>query len=145
MTGCKGTSDQPSTTNPSSGQTATSTKSNFNPTGFPIVNEKVTFRILTTYTPGNPPDFNDLEVMKKIEEKTNIHIEWILVPVDGYTEKRNLMLASGDLPDALGVTVPADELMRYGQQGVFIPMQDLVEKYAPNITALYDEIPNFKK
>lgn len=161
LTACKGSSGQPSTPantgstgTSSSGTTssgsassgaATTEKSNFNPTGYPIVNEKVSFRILTTFTPGNPADFNELDVVKKAEDITNVHIEWILVPTDGYQEKRNLMLASGDYPDMLGVNVPVDELIRYGSQGIFIPMQDLLEEYAPNITALYDEIPGFKK
>ena len=44
--------------------------------------------------------FNELPVVAKYEKLTNVHIDWIEVPTAGMQEKKNLMLASNDLPDA---------------------------------------------
>ena len=68
---------------------------------YPISDEKIT---LTMWYPmagsmGERADFNDSEFWQWYEEKTNIHIKFI-VPASG-TEKDsfNLLFASGDMPD----------------------------------------------
>ena len=57
----------------------------------------------------------------------------------GLTEKRSVMLATGDLPDIILKDVTATELVTYGENGTFIPMQDLIKQYAPNVTALFEQ------
>jgi len=116
---------------------------NFNAEGYPIVDEKITLRVLVANDAFSPPDYNDLKLVQDIEELTNIHIEWIMAG-SGVTEKRALMLSTGDLPDMFAASVTADELVRYGSNGTFIPMQDLIDAYAPNILSLFDEIPGLR-
>ena len=117
--------------------------SNFNETGLPIVNETVTFRVLTANSATGPSDFNDLAIMQSVEADTNVHIDWIMSG-SGYDEKRALMLSSGDLPDFMTRSVTATELVKYGADGTFIPMQDLIDEYAPNIVAIMDETPGLR-
>ncbi len=47
------------------------------------------------------------------------------------------MLASGDYPDILyaaGLTTA--EQMNYGEQGILVPLEDLIEEYAPELQGL---------
>ena len=44
---------------------------------------------------------------------------------------------------AAGLT--AAEQMNYGEQGILIPLEELIEEYAPNFKALMDEIPEIRK
>ena len=115
--------------------------SNFNATGYPIVKDKVTLRVALKTRPEMPSDLNTQANQIKMEQITNVHVNWIQIPEAGWTEKKNLMLATGDLPDVFDAQLDADDLMRYGTDGTFIPMQDLIKNYAPNFTRLYKEMP----
>ncbi len=116
---------------------------NFNATGYPIVNEKITLRVLLNNVPSSPSDYNDTAVMQKAEEITNIHIEWIM-PGAGFQEKKNLMLATGDLPDFFFTHLSAGDLAKYGGEGSLIPMRERIREYAPNVERLFDAIPGLE-
>ena len=118
--------------------------SNFNSTGYPIVNERITIRVATPLRPEQPADLNTLYLHQRMEEITNIHVEWIAIPNAGLVERRNLMLATGDLPCVWDMMIPGDDLMRFGADGTFIPMQYLIRDYAPNFRRLYEEIPELE-
>ena len=47
------------------------------------------------------PDFNEVEMFKKYEEMTNIHIEWEMIPQEFVAERRKIIMASGELPTHL--------------------------------------------
>lgn len=84
-----------------------------------------------------------------IEDKFNIKFDWQINPSDGAKEKRQISLASGDYPDAYLLTAYIDEfsqgdVLKYGQQGVLIPLNDLIEQYAPNIKAAMEKTPAMK-
>lgn len=106
-----------------------------NPKGvFPIVDETYTMSILTAQDPLIVSFENDNEHVAWIEENTNIKAEWILVPSQQAAEKINLILASGtDLPEVFMQDMTNDLLMKYGQEEIFLPMNDLIEEYGDNI------------
>lgn len=73
-------------------------------------------------------------VAKKITEKTGIKLD-IQFPIEGVSEKINLMLSSGEYPDLImikdtGLLVEAD---------AYIDLAPLIEAYGPNIKKLYGE------
>ena len=76
---------------------------------------------------------------KKALERANIEIELTNVLSADLTEKRNLVLASGDYPDVFYKSGLGTDANKYGMQGVFIPLEDLMREYAPNFCALMDE------
>lgn len=84
-------------------------------------------------------------VYKKAEEATNIHIKGTLSQStsDGATAF-SLMLSSGNLADIIHTT-SRNDFYKYGKEGVFIPLNDLIEKNAPNIKAFLEERPDVKK
>lgn len=114
---------------------------------FPIVDEKVTLHYWVGKGPQNyHVDWNDnYEFWDNYEELTNVHIEWTQVSSEAKEEQRNLTLVSGDYPD---VFYSADfgnaDILRYGQQGVFLPLNDLIKEHAPNLQKIIDENPEVK-
>jgi putative aldouronate transport system substrate-binding protein len=89
--------------------------------------------------------FNDNLVTQKIEEKLGIDIEFETAPSDGARDKQNLLLASGDYPAAFfgGDFTKVDQL-KYGKLGIFVPLNELIDKYAPNIQKAFEENPGYK-
>ncbi|MBS5142141.1 MAG: extracellular solute-binding protein [Firmicutes bacterium] len=79
--------------------------------------------------------------MQTAMENANIKISFDSVLGADLTEKRNLVLASGDYPDMfLKASLAMSDLNKYGSQGIFIPLEDLIREYAPNLTAKLDEM-----
>lgn len=78
--------------------------------------------------------------MKIMEERTNIHWDLTLVNAAEMAEKRNLSFNSGEYYDVyIKSAIGADECYKYGQQGIIIPLNDLIDKYMPNLKAVLDE------
>src|SRR5699024_11829743 len=95
----------------------------------------------------NPADdWNDILVFNEYEKMTNINVNFELIPADSIPEKKNLRLGSGELPDAFyNMGLSQKDLKKYGEQGIFIKLNDLIENYAPNLNALFEENPKIKK
>ena len=125
--------------------TESTVQENFNTEGYPIVNEKITLKLMGVKAPIQGP-WDQLLVFTEMEKITNVHFEFDTPSADSYNEKKNLAFASGDLPDVFfgGNLTVSDEIM-YGGQGILIPLEKLVDTYAPNIKKLMDQNPEIKK
>ncbi|SHH87975.1 extracellular solute-binding protein [Clostridium grantii] len=90
--------------------------------------------------------FEELETMKQIKEATNVNIEWEETPQETWPEKKNLIIASGDWPDVFygNYILEDEEVVKLAADGIFIPLEDLIEKYAPNVQKVFEEYPDFK-
>jgi putative aldouronate transport system substrate-binding protein len=119
---------------------------NFNEQGFPIVNEKITASMMGFKHPIQGA-WDKLKFFKTMEEKTNIAFTFDNPPSDSYTEKKNLAFASGEYPDVFfGGLLSVEDEIKYGQdEKVLIPLNDLIDKYAPNIQKMFAEMPDVKK
>lgn len=147
LTGCvpqKTSNPVPETTAPAAESTGGEEKPLMNPEGMPIVNQTVTFEMAAKSRHNK--NFAELEFFQKLEEATGVHIEWNMSSEDGWKEKKGLLFA-GELPDAFyGQGILSDvDVIKYGTQGMLIPLNDLIEKYAPNLKKLLDENPEYKK
>lgn len=85
-------------------------------------------------------DLKTNDFTRLLERKFNVRFDWDLVPYEGAKEKRQISLASGNYADAYILTSYIDQfsqadVLRYGKQGVFYPLNDLIDKYAPHIKA----------
>lgn len=113
----------------------------------PIVEEKVTYTLACQLSPnwGNPADG---EFWQKLEEETNVHIEWITYLETEANEKFKLLMASGDYPDGfIGALGGSDsDIITYGSEGIYIPLNDLIDQYAPNFKRrVSEEYPSVMK
>jgi len=94
-------------------------------------------------------DLTTNKFTKFAEDKFNIKFKFEVIPSDGAKEKRQISLASGDYPDSYILTGYIDQfsqadVLKYGQQGVFIPLNDLIDQYAPNIKAAMESNADLK-
>ena len=112
---------------------------------FPIVDKKVDIDVLAVSR--HPEwDYDNRGFVKWYEELTNVHVNWMIVPFDGAQQKVNLVLASGDLPDAFSdVGFSRSEMVLYGAQGTFIPLNDMIEKWGINMKKIFAENPIVKQ
>jgi putative aldouronate transport system substrate-binding protein len=97
-----------------------------------------------TFLSGRPPttadDWDDVACVKFAEKTTNLHINFGLIPSDGVGEKRNLQLASGDYPGVFYRTaVGAGDIVKYANQGTFLALDNLIEKYMPNFVKVMEK------
>ncbi|WP_165972133.1 extracellular solute-binding protein [Paenibacillus piri] len=135
-----------STANEANPAKAKDTKeSGVNATGFPIVKEPITIQMMGAKHPLHA-EWNDMLIFKEYGKMTNVKVVFEATPEAGYKEKRNVRLASGDYPEAFyrAMLTPADEV-NYGSQGILIPLNDLIDKYAPNFKAILEKHPDVKK
>jgi ABC-type sugar transport system, periplasmic component len=109
--------------------------------GFPIVQEPIKLKMFTRIAPVNGP-FKDMPVFQDYEKLSNVQVEFTEVPTDGFQEKKNLLFASNELPDAVfrSALTPL-EAIRYGTAGQLIPLESLINEYAPNFKKLMDQYP----
>lgn len=116
-----------------------------NPTGFPIVNEPVSLKFVARKNPQHG-EWKDMLVLQEYEKKTGMKIDYETYPLQNFDERKNLLFASNELPDAfINSHVTANEQMKYGTQGLLIPLEGLIDKYAPNIKELFAKYPDAKK
>lgn len=116
----------------------------FQESGFPIVSKQLDLTFSGTKA-ALAPDYNTMTVVKDWEKATNIHVKWENLPDTVFQEKKNLILASGDLPDAFFNTGLTDaEIATYSASGTLIPLEGLIEKNAPNLSKLLSDRPDIK-
>ena len=116
----------------------------FNQEGLPIVDETLSLTFGGSKAPL-APDYSEMELVQQWEADTNIAIAWENLPDQVYAEKKNLMLASGDLPDVLFNTGLSDaEIVENGSNGTLLPLEDLIAEHAPTLTSILDERPDIR-
>jgi putative aldouronate transport system substrate-binding protein len=90
--------------------------------------------------------FSEMRIFKVLEQLTNVHISFIEVPSQGFNERKNLILATGDLPDLFwGNTINANDEDIYGPQGAFVPLNALIDSDAPHVKAAMVKYPLLRK
>lgn len=85
------------------------------------------------YVEGSP-DLNNDKYVKKLEELSKTDLEFQLIPHENYSQSMTLLFAGGELPDLLqtkGINTP--EVAPAIDAGVLMPLNELIDKYAPNI------------
>lgn len=83
-------------------------------------------------------DLQNMDILKTLEEKTGVHIQWMLAPVGEAETSFSLMLASGKLAD---IVIGFDNYYKKGgdaaiDEGIIYDLKDLIEKNAPNYQAV---------
>lgn len=81
-----------------------------------------------------------LEVWKRVEERTGVKMEFQVAPSSEYDNYMMVRMAAGNLPDIL--RVPESAVVKYAGQGLFEPMNELIEQHAPNIKRFFEENPD---
>lgn len=110
----------------------------------PIVTEPVTVTATGSRSALSVP-YDQMELTQQWAKDTNVQVAWNMLTEDVYAEKKNLLLASGDLPDILWSTGLTDaEVATYSENHTLVPLDELLEGNCPNLTALFDERPDIR-
>lgn len=114
------------------------------PGAYPIVKNKENLKVLVLSSP-RVENYDTNTFTKFMEEKTNLHVEFEFVPEAGKDAKLNLVLSSGEYPDIiLNFNINEAQQIVYGEQGVFLPLNDYIEKYGVNTKQLFKDSPVIK-
>ena len=57
-------------------------------------------------------------------------------------EAMNLLMATGDIPNIVGGGKVKEFVDKFGPEGAFVPLNDLIDEHAPNIKAFFDKYPD---
>lgn len=157
LAGCGSSSGTTSATGTASGETAAESGAagdtaaaqadgNFNETGYPIVKEPITLKVMIAIRDSDSlTDFDEMPGVKRLEEETGIHAEWEVIKGSDWKTKLNLAFASGEYPDVILATNGEGQLddEEYGvTQGIVIPLDDLIDQYMPNFVERRDAEDN---
>lgn len=80
-----------------------------------------------------------------IEEQTGINMEFVMLPSSDAETKLNLMLASGDYPDVILYGLSKQKTVQFGEEGIFIPLNDLYAEHGDNLKKLFEIRPAYEK
>ncbi len=104
-----------------------------------------TFKVATVrWTDSWPTDFLESGVMKELEDKHNINIDWQVYYYADWVEQKSLLLASGDLPDAFLGSISLQSADIAQNKSYFIELTDLINENMPNLTAAFEKAPELR-
>jgi putative aldouronate transport system substrate-binding protein len=117
--------------------TTTEAPSNFNPTGYPIVKEKITLSV-TGARNSFCPSWQDTIMVQEIEEMFNIILDCQEFAGEDWAVQKGLLFASGSLPDLfVAANFSLNEVADYGAQGFLAPMNAYIADYGENTRAVF--------
>lgn len=89
-------------------------------------------------------DYNEMSFFAEMEENTNVNVDWEYLSTETALEKMNLMFATNDMPDAFFGPGTLELVDIATSQSQLLPLNDLIDKHAPNIKKMLDENPKMK-
>ncbi len=95
-----------------------------------------------------PIESDNLANWKAIEKATNVNLNWQLISTQVKDEQFNLIMASGDLPDIMAFYEGKEgfsSVNKFGSQGAFLPLEELIEEHAPNLKKIILDDPKVKE
>lgn len=112
---------------------------------FPLA-EKTTLTGMISYPANTESNPNNRTIFKRLQEKTNVEIEWTAIQGDQWGDKITLAMANVDtLTDFIFTAGFGDnDLLRYAEQGVIIPLEEYIDAYMPNLKAVFDKFPEYR-
>lgn len=148
ITGCKKSEDSQNNNgnNGSSNQTnptqSAGDQSNSDGDSTKLSEKELTVTVLMSDN-TNQPIKNFAPAQQAIFEKTNIKLDYQVVPMSSYSEKKSVLLATNNFPDFAYVT--KSDLMQYGSTGVFQPLMQYVnEETMPNFYRFWKQYPEMQ-
>ena len=115
------------------------------PVEFPLA-ETVTLTGTTSYPAGSEPQPNNRTIFKRLEESTNVHIEWTAIQSDQWGDKISLNMSNPNtLTDFVFTADFSDSnLLRYADQGVVIALEEYIDTCMPNLQAVFEKYPEYR-
>ncbi len=108
--------------------------------------ETVTLTGLISYPPSTESEPNNRTIFKRLEEQTNVHIDWTAIPNDQWADKISLNMSDPNkLTDFVFTAGFSDSnLLKYGEFGAIIPLEEYIDNYMPNLKSVFDKYPEYR-
>lgn len=103
---------------------------------------------LTGNLVGVKGSHNEVPFFQELPKRTGVPLKYITVPNSKGKENLNVMLASGDLPDLIEYNFLTDfpgGPEKAIKDGYILKLNDLIDKYAPNLKKYLQEHPDVDK
>lgn len=112
---------------------------------FPL-KEKATIKGMISYPANTESDPNKRTIFKRLEEQTNVHVEWNAIQGDQWGDKISLAMANPKtLSDFVFTAGFSDtDLLKYADQGIIIPLEGYIDTYMPNLKKVFDKYPEYR-
>ncbi len=91
----------------------------------------VKLSIMVTSRVPDEPITMETPFWKELGRRLNLEFEFVTGDYEQIEQKFKLMLASGNYPDIVALNM--DNFKKYGPQGAFIPLNELIKEKAPNV------------
>ena len=112
---------------------------------FPL-KEKTTLTGMTSYPANTESDPNKRTIFKRLQEKTNVEIKWTAIQSDQWADKISLNMANPDLLTDIifSAGFGDNDLLKYADQGIIIPLEEYIDAYMPNLSAVFEKYPEYR-
>lgn len=112
---------------------------------FPLA-EKTTLTGTISYPANTESDPNKRTIFERLQEKTNVEINWTAIQADQWSDKISLEMANAkDMTDFIFTAGFSDnDLLKYAKQGVIIPLEEYIDAYMPNLKKVFDTYPEYR-
>ena len=113
---------------------------------FPLA-EKTTLTGMISYPPNTESDPNNRTIFKRLQEATNVEIEWTAIQNDQWGDKIALNMSNPNLLTDFVFTAgfSDNDLLRYADYGAIIPLEEYIDTYMPNLSAVFEKYPEYRK
>ncbi|MBR2796904.1 MAG: extracellular solute-binding protein [Oscillospiraceae bacterium] len=104
------------------------------------------FTALTNYPVGTESDPNNRTIFKRLEEATNVHVEWRTIQSDQWGDKITLEMSNAKtLPELVFNAGFGDtDLQKYAKQGAIIALEDYIDSCMPNLQKVFEQAPEYR-
>ena len=112
---------------------------------FPLA-EKTTLTGTISYPANTESDPNNRTIFKRLQEQTNVEIQWTAIQSDQWGDKITLEMSNvKTLTDFVFSAGFSDsDLLKYAKQGAIISLEDYIDAYMPNLKAVFDKYPEYR-
>ena len=112
---------------------------------FPLA-EKTTLTGTISYPANTESDPNNRTIFKRLQEQTNVEIQWTAIQSDQWGDKITLEMSNvNTLTDFVFSAGFSDsDLLKYAKQGAIISLEDYIDAYMPNLKAVFDKYPEYR-
>lgn len=112
---------------------------------FPLKEKKILTGMIS-YPANTESEPNNRTIFKRLQEQTNVEINWTAIQADQWPDKISLNMSDPNkLTDFIFTAGFTDSnLLRYGEYGAIIPLEEYIDAYMPNLKAIFDKYPEYR-
>lgn len=112
---------------------------------FPL-KEKTVLTGMISYPPSTESEPNNRTIFKRLQEQTNVEIDWTAIQSDQWSDKISLNMSDPNkLTDFIFSAGFTDSnLLKYAEYGAIIPLEQYIDAYMPNLKSVFDKYPEYR-